>query len=161
VAPPPPPVPNAAQSAFLAGITLKAPASPSNASLAEHPLTFEVRGPANPALPVHRKVVVEPAAQVSDGQTDEQPWPTAATAVDHVAKVDPQPVAGPSTVFTAKLTMPPLSAATFPEKSASVTVFDKRIDWVKAHLAAGLNYVNHSDKTNIASGAVAHYTGKQ
>src|SRR5262249_10165788 len=51
VAPPAPPVPNAAQTAFLSAITLTAPASPSDASVAEHPLKFEVRGPANPALP--------------------------------------------------------------------------------------------------------------
>jgi hypothetical protein len=160
-APPVAPIPNAAQTAFLAGITLKAPASPSNASLAEHPLAFEVRGPANPGLAVNRKIVVEPAAQVSMGQTDESPWPNAAAAADHAVTVDPQPIAGPSTVFTAKLTMPPLSAATFPEKSASVTVFDKRIDWVKAHLRPGLKAVDHSDKAAVASGGTAHYTGKQ
>jgi hypothetical protein len=40
-APPPAPVPNAAQTAFLSAITLTAPASPSNATLAEHPLKFE------------------------------------------------------------------------------------------------------------------------
>ena len=68
-------MPTAAQTAFLSAITLTAPASPSNASLAEHPLAFEIRGPANPMLAVNRKIVVEPAAQVSDGQTDESPWP--------------------------------------------------------------------------------------
>lgn len=167
VAPAPPaaaapaPVPNAAQTAFLAGIHLTAPPSPQNAQTADHPLTFRVVGPANPGLVVNRRVVIEPAAQVLEGQDDEQAWANGATAVDHTATVDPQPTAGPSSVFTARLTMPPLSTVTFPEKTATVTVFDKRLDWFKAHLAPGLTYVNFTDATAVASGGAAHYTGKQ
>jgi hypothetical protein len=70
------------------------------------------------------RVVIEPAAQVSDGQTDEAPWPNGAVGADHTVHVDPEPTGGPSTTFTAKLAMPPLSTVTFPEKSANVVVFD-------------------------------------
>lgn len=72
-----------------------------------------------------------------DGAPDEQPWTNAANAVDQTVHVDPQPTGGaraPSTVFTAKLTMPPLPAATFPEQQAQVTVFDRRLNWVRAHM---------------------------
>jgi hypothetical protein len=164
IAPPAPPVPNAAQTAFLGSIHLTAPASPSNAQLAEHPLRFRVHAGhagGNPGLAVNRRVVVEPAAQVSNGQIDEQPWPSGASDLDHEATVDPAPTAGPSTVFTAKLTMPPLTTATFPEQTASVTVFDKRIDWFNAHIQPGLMFVDDTDKTWLASGGTGHYTGGQ
>lgn len=162
VAPPAPPVPNAAQTAFLNSIHLTAPASPSNAQVAEHPLTFQIRGAANPGLAVSRKVVVEPAAQVIDGAPDEQPWPNAANAVDQTVHVDPQPTGGAaSTVFTAKLTMPPLPAATFPEKQAQVTVFDRRLDWVRANMQPGLTFINDNQPTFVAANNTIHYTGKQ
>lgn len=170
VAPPPagpvaapaaPPVPNAAQTAFLGSIHLTAPVTPSNATIAEHPLTFQVRGSANPALPVKRRIVVEPAAQVLDGAPDEVDWASGATAADALVHVDPAPTAGPSTVFTAKLTMPPLALATFPEQTATVTVFDKRLDWVRTNAQPGLLYSDDNQPTWVASGSTIHYTGKQ
>ena len=121
VAPPPvvvapPPVPNAAQKAFLAGISITAPPSPQDAESDNFPLLFQVRGPANPALPVHRRVVVDPAVQVNEGQDDDQAWPSKAKAVDHTAKVNPENAAGP-TEFIAKLTMPPLAPQPSPRRS--------------------------------------------
>lgn len=158
---PPAPTPNAAQTAFLHSIHLTAPASPIRATVASQALTFRIRGNANPALAVNRRVVVEPAAQVIDGGDDESPWPSGATAVDHTVHVDPQPAAGPSTVFTARLTMPPLATSTFAEQTATVTVEDKRLDWFRANLQPGLTYIDDTDPSVIGPGGAAHYTGKQ
>jgi hypothetical protein len=165
VAPPPvvvapPPVPNAAQTAFLAGITITAPPSPQNAESDNFALPFKVRGPANPALPVHRRVVVDPAVQVNDGQDDDRVWPSTAKAVDHTALVNPENPAGP-TEFTARLTMPPLAAATFPEKIAKVTVNDKRLDWFKANINIGAVFTKDTRRTQLGAGNIIHYHGGQ
>lgn len=167
----PAPVPNPAQTAFLAGITLGAPASPQVANTDDHALPFQVRapGPGNPGLAVRRRVVVTPAAQVNTGGIGENEWASGATSADHTATVNPEftgpvdaehPVAG-STIFTAKLTMPPLAAATFPEKTAAVTVQDHRLEWFRTAIRPGAVFTNDTRRTELKAGDVIHYHGGQ
>ena len=163
VAPEPAPTPNAAQSTWLGGITLAAPPSPSRASTAEHPLPFLVRSTVpNPGLGVRRKVVVEPAGQVASGQEDETAWAAGSAAADHTAEVNPEAAGGgPTTVFTAHLTMPPLPTATFAEKTKSVTVEDKRQDWFKTNVRSGLTFTDQNQPTAVSPGDAIHYYGGQ
>ena len=108
---------------------------------------------------VKRRIVIDPPGSVLSGQEDETEWPNKAKAMHHVATVDP---AGGPTVFTAKLTMPPLPTSDFPEQSATVTVNDKRLDAVKKSMFSGLSYVNDTDKEYLPlKKAKAHYTGGQ
>jgi len=163
-APPPEPVPavNAAQHAWLGGITLTAPASPMTAQAADFPIPFQVRSAVpNPGLGVRRRVTVEPAAQVISGERDEQAWPNAAAAVDHTAHVNPDAGAAGSTTFTARLTMPPLPVATFPEKSAPVTVDDKRLDWFKATIDPGVTGMDENALHWVAPASAHNYFGDQ
>jgi hypothetical protein len=157
------PTPNAAQTAWLGGITVAAPASPSHGQSDSHPLAFQIRSAVpNPGLGVRRRVVIEPAAQVVSGQEDETAWAPGAAASDHTAQVNPAPVgAAVNTTFTARVTLPPLSTATFPEKTATVVVDDKRLDWFRANITAGLTYMNQNSRTAIGSGSTAHYFGGQ
>ena len=157
------PTPNAAQTAWLGGVTVAAPASPSHGQSDSHPLAFQIRSAVpNPGLGVRRRVVIEPAAQVVSGQEDETAWAPGAAASDHTAQVNPAPVgAAVNTTFTARVTLPPLSTATFPEKTATVVVDDKRLDWFRANITAGLTYMNQNSRTAIGSGSTAHYFGGQ
>lgn len=162
VPPEPAPTLNAAQSAFLSGIVLAAPLPPQDATTDQHPLAFDIHSSApNPALAARRKIVVEPAAQVVDGQEDESPWPSGATAMPHLAKVNPESGVGPATTFTAKLTVPPVPTLTFPEKSATVTVNDKRIDWFKATVKAGVSVMEENVEIILAPGGAVPYFGGQ
>jgi hypothetical protein len=158
----PPPTISAAQATFLSGIVIVPPSPPQNASTDRHPLAFDVHSAVpNPALSVWRKVVVEPAAQVVTGQNNESKWLNATSAVPHTAEVNPESGVAPSTTFTAKLTMPPVPIATFPEKTATVAVTDKRIDWFKAQIKAGVLVTVENVKTPLASGAAVPYFGGQ
>jgi len=167
----PAPVPSAAQTAFLGAITFTAPATPQVADSDNHALPFHVRAPApgNPALAVRRRVAVTPAAQVNDGAIDETDWASGALNADHTATVNPEytgpvdaehPVAG-STIFTAKLTMPPLGLATFPERSTVVTVQDHRLEWFKNNIESGAVFTNDTRRNFLHAGNVIHYHGGQ
>jgi hypothetical protein len=167
----PAPVPNPAQTAFLGAVTFHAPASPQIADTDDHALEFQARAPApgNPALAVHRHVEITPAAQVNSGASGDAAWASGATSADHTATVNPEytgpvdpdhPAAG-TTIFTAKLTMPPLAAAAFPEKTAKVTVQDHRLDWFKANIQAGAVFTDDTRRNFLPAGAVIHYHGGQ
>ncbi|MEZ4401330.1 MAG: hypothetical protein R3B06_14990 [Kofleriaceae bacterium] len=160
----PPPVPNAAQTAWLSGVTVTAPASPHRANLVEEPLDFQIRSAVpNPGLAVQRRVVVEPAAQVISGATDEMAWSNGAAAADHRIEVNPEPIGGAvNTTFTARVTMPPLSTATFAEKVATVVVEDRRLDWFRANVQAGASCTDHDASwTHINPGTALTYHGGQ
>jgi len=161
-APEPVPTPNAAQRTFLHGVTLTAPASPVNAESDSEDLTFQIRSAhPNPSLAVRRKIVVEPAAQVISGQQDESDWPSGANAAPHTASVNPETAGGSSTTFTAHLTMPPLPTSAFAEKTATVTVEDKRLDWFKREVSAGVRCVNQNDFQFMSAGSSVPFKGGQ
>ncbi len=162
VAPEPVPTPNAAQRDFLRGITIAGPTTPVDANASAQDITFQIRSSrANPALPVRRRVVVEPSAQVVSGEEDESDWPDASAAVPHTVQVNPDSGGGASTVFTARLTMPPLPTSDFAEKTATVTVNDKRRDWFIANVGPGVTAVNENDFWNITSGGAVPFKGGQ
>jgi Domain of unknown function (DUF4157) len=169
VAPPPAPPPaaepapvlTAGEKTFVQHITIAAPVA-QNAQSDKHPLVFDIHSTVpNPSLVARRKVVVEPEAQVVDGQEDESAWPIGDMARPHTAKVTPDAGGPPSTVFTAKLTMPPVAAADFAEKSTSVTVTDKRLDWFKANISAGATVMDENERKVLAPGSVVPYFGGQ
>jgi hypothetical protein len=157
----PPPL-DAAKRAWLAGITLKAPTSPVPAQAAEQSLLFDIKsGVPNPGVPVRRHVVVEPAAQVMSGQDDQTAWPPGSASVPHTASVDPDSGAAPSTVFTTRLNMPPVTSADFPEKTATVTVEDKRQTWFVANIGIGATYMLENKTTTLTPGSTVNYYGGQ
>jgi hypothetical protein len=169
-APPPPPVaPPAAEPApvltagektFLGGVTITPPPA-QNASDTAHPLPFDIKSAVpNPSLAARRRVVVEPENQVAEGVEDEKPWPVGSKSVPHTPKVSPDAGGPPSTVFTAKLTMPPV-AADFPEKRASVTVTDTRLVWFRGQITHGATVMDENVRTGLAPGAVVPYFGGQ
>jgi hypothetical protein len=160
--PEPAPTPNADQRAFLRGINVTAPASPQDAESDSHDLTFQIQSSRpNPALNVRRRVVVEPTNQVLSGSEDETAWPDTSSSVPHTATVNPETSGGTSTTFTARLTMPPLAASDFAEKTATVTVNDKRIDWFKREVQAGVTCVNENDFTWMNAGSSVPFKGGQ
>lgn len=165
-APPPPagPVvaPNAAQQAFLAGITLTGPASPLTANTAQQQLDFEIRsGVPNPGLDVRRHVTVEPAAKVVGGQDDETAWAPAVAAADHSATVEVDAGAAPHTDYTARLRMEGVPAAAFPERNVIIRVVDDRRQWFIHNIDAGLLFTQENEFLQWAPGASMNYFGGQ
>jgi len=161
-APEPVPTPNAAQRTFLHGITMAGPSAAVDANSTQQDITFDIHSAhPNPGLGVRRRVVVEPSAQVVSGSDDETAWTSGASAMPHTAQVNPDAGGPASTVFTARLTMPPLPTSDFAEKTATVTVNDKRLDWFKANVTAGVTCVNENDFAWMNAGSSVPFKGGQ
>ena len=157
----PPPVPNPSQRAWLGGIHITAPVPSVTSNTATQSITFAVRSAVpNPALPVNRRVALDPAAKVSGDPVKDDPWPSGSDTMPVTFDVLTDAGApGGSTVFTAHLTMPPLTAATFAEQTASVTVVDNRLTWFKAHVRPGLEFMLANVRTAFSPVLDIRYYG--
>jgi hypothetical protein len=155
------PVPNAAQRAWLSGIHLTAPVPSITANTKTQALTFDVRSAVpDPALAVKRRVAIEPAAKVSGDPVQEDPWPSGGDSMPVTFDVETDAGApGGSTVFTAHLTIPPLSLATFPEQTAMVTIVDERLTWFKANVRHGLEFMLANVRIAFSPGLDIRYFG--
>jgi hypothetical protein len=155
--------PNAAQQAFLTGITFSGMATPIHANKADQELKYQVRSPGgpNPGLNVRRHIIIEPAAKVIDGQDNETPWAPGAAAADHTAKVEVDAGGAGGTDYTARLRMEGVPAAAFPERQIVTRVEDDRQIWFVSTLDPGLLFTQENEFLRWAPGAAMNYFGGQ
>jgi hypothetical protein len=155
-------VPNAAQAAFLGGITFTGPVSPITADTATQKLDYQVRSAVpNPGLNVRRHVIVDPGQKVKAGQDDEKAWAPAAAAADHSAEVEVDAGAAPHTDYTARLRMEGIPAGAFAEKNVATRVIDHRRAFFIANIDAGLLFTQENDFLRWAPGTAMNYFGGQ
>ena len=163
---PPPPVapltPSAAEKAWLGGITIKAPAGPIVSNKSAESLTFAIDSKVpNPGLAAMRRITIEPADKVLSGQEDETPWPAGTNTLPHTAQVSANAGAAGHTEFEAHLTMVPLVAGAFPEKTANVRVEDHRLAWFTANAGSLIQFTQANASDTWAPGTKISYHGGQ